>query len=325
VHVGLNFELRNPPDTGRSTSHVYGFALEMCEEAEHLGAHSIWVSEHHLFDDGFLPQPLTFAAAIAARTMRVRVGTAVVIAPLYPAIQIAESAAVVDLVSDGRLDLGLGAGCRLAEHAAYGVDGDARVETADERVRELRSLWAEGRITPLPTQDPLPIWMGHRGPKGAYRTGLMGERLLSADGALAEPFLAGLAAGGHDVASARMAGAIPGWISDDPDRDWPTVRTHLAYQLDSDGRHMVHATGQPARGPVDPERMRADDLDGGLRGFVYGTPEQAATSIRAFTADAPVDVVFLAASVGAMPDGMVADHVHTICMELAPLLAEAPA
>jgi alkanesulfonate monooxygenase SsuD/methylene tetrahydromethanopterin reductase-like flavin-dependent oxidoreductase (luciferase family) len=255
----------------------------------------------------------------------VRVGTAVVIAPLYPAIQIAETAAVVDLISDGRLDLGLGAGCRLTEHAADGADGDTRVETTDDRVRELRSLWWEGRIAPAPTQDPVPIWMGHRGPKGAYRTGLLGELLLSADGALAAPYLAGMTAGGHDVASARMAGAIPGWISDDPDRDWPVVRTHLEDQLDSFGRHMVHGTGQPARDPVDPERVRADDLDDDLRGFVYGTPEQAASRIRAFTADAPVDVVFLSASLGAMPDGLVADHVHTICMELAPLLAGAPA
>ena len=83
MNVGLYFDMRNPPQWQTDWSRLYGFTLEMCEEAERLGAHSIWVSEHHLFDDGYLPQTLTMAAAIAARTKRVRIGTAILIAPLH--------------------------------------------------------------------------------------------------------------------------------------------------------------------------------------------------------------------------------------------------
>src|SRR4029079_333378 len=79
--VGLYLDLRNPPASRQHWHRLYDFTLELCEEAERLGADSVWLSEHHLFEDGYLTQPLTYAAAIAARTSRVRIGTAVVIAP----------------------------------------------------------------------------------------------------------------------------------------------------------------------------------------------------------------------------------------------------
>src|SRR5689334_13601790 len=161
-----------------SPSRLYGFTLELCEEAERLGAHSVWVTEHHLFDDDYLPQPLTMAAAIAARTKRVRIGTAIIIAPLHAPVEIAEQAAVVDLISDGRLDLGIGAGYRLPEYELYGKGMGKRYAVTDEMARELRRLWGEGGVTPAPVQRRLPVWMGYQGPQGARRAGLLGEYLL---------------------------------------------------------------------------------------------------------------------------------------------------
>ena len=110
MNVGIYFDLRNPAVWRQDQSRLYGFALEMCEEAEQLGCHSVWLSEHHGFDDGYLPQPLTFAAAGAARTKCIRIGTAVLIAPLHHPVHLAEQAAIVDILSNGRLELGLGAG-----------------------------------------------------------------------------------------------------------------------------------------------------------------------------------------------------------------------
>jgi len=107
MRVGLTFDLRNPPPWRRPWPLVYGHALKLIAEAERLGADSVWTTEHHFFEDGYLPQPLTFCAAAAARTSRVRLGTAILIAPLRPAVQIAEEAAIVDLISDGRLEWGL--------------------------------------------------------------------------------------------------------------------------------------------------------------------------------------------------------------------------
>src|SRR5919201_6577001 len=112
MNVGIYFDLRNPPAWPTDPARLYGFTLELCEEADALGCHSIWLSEHHLFDDGYLPQPLTFAAAVAARTKRARIGTAIAIAPLHHPSTLAEQAAVLDILSGGRVDVGIGAGYR---------------------------------------------------------------------------------------------------------------------------------------------------------------------------------------------------------------------
>lgn len=322
MKVGVYFDLRNPPGTGQTPGRVAGFTLELCEEAEGLGADSVWFSEHHGFDDGYLPQPLTFAAAVAARTRRVRIGTAVVIAPLRTAAQLAEEAAVVDQVSGGRLELGLGAGYRVPEYDLFGAHMSTRYSATDERVRDVRALWDDGRVTPAPVQDRVPIWLGYQGPQGAGRAGRLGEGLLSVNPALVEPYRRGLADGAHDPSVARTAGVVNAFVSEDPEADWPTVARHLAYQSDSYRRYMVEGTEQPVPRPVDPERMRAKGLAGGMGGFTIGTPETVASEVRAYVADGPVDTVYLWASIGAMSEELTTRHVQTICTGLRPLLAD---
>jgi alkanesulfonate monooxygenase SsuD/methylene tetrahydromethanopterin reductase-like flavin-dependent oxidoreductase (luciferase family) len=321
MNVGIYFDLRNPPQWATPSNRLYGFTLEMCEEAERLGCHSLWFSEHHRFDDGYLPQPLTMAAAVAARTRTPRIGTAIVIAPLHHPVELAEQSSIVDILSDGRLDLGLGAGYRHPEFELFEADLASRYAATDGRARELRRLWDEQIVTPPPVQRRLPIWMGYQGPKGARRAGLLGEGLLSIDPALLEPYVEGLAEGGHDPGDARMAGGVQGWVTEDPEADWPTVATHVAHQVDSYRRHMVEGTHQPTPPPIDPERLRQHDIRGPLSYFVYGTPEDVAFRVRGHVGEAPVETVFLWASVSGMPEPMVARHVELICSRLAPLLA----
>jgi alkanesulfonate monooxygenase SsuD/methylene tetrahydromethanopterin reductase-like flavin-dependent oxidoreductase (luciferase family) len=321
VEVGVYFDLRNPPGWRQDWSRLYGFTLEMCEEADRLGARSVWLSEHHMFEDGYLTQPFTFAAAIAARSSRIRIGTAVVLAPLRPAIQIAEEAVVVDLVSGGRLDVGLGAGYRVPEFEVFGAEISRRYTTTDARVRELREIWSDDRFMPPPVQPRIPIWLGYQGPQGARRAGLLGENLLSANPRLVEPYLAGLTEGGRDPSSARMAGTFPAWVTDDPEGDWPVVAPHVAYQFDSYRRYMVEGTDQPVPRPIDPDRLRTRETGRPLGSFLLATPEDAARKILEHTAGTPVEQVFFFTSIAGMPEDMVARHVQTVCTKLRPLLA----
>jgi alkanesulfonate monooxygenase SsuD/methylene tetrahydromethanopterin reductase-like flavin-dependent oxidoreductase (luciferase family) len=322
VNVGIYFDLRNPPAWPTEPSRLYGFTLELCEEADALGCHSIWLTEHHLFDDGYLPQPLTLAAAVAARTTRARIGTAIVIAPLHHPAELAEQAAVVDLISAGRLDLGLGAGYRVPEFELFGADLGRRYGATDSCARELRRLWDV--VTPRPAQERPPLWMGYQAPKGARRAGLLGEGLLSLDPRLWEPYRDALVEAGHDpTAAGRMAGGINGWVTDDPEGDWPMVSKHVAAQFDSYRRHMVEGTGRPPPRPVDPERLRSrEQARHPLDTLTYGTPEEVATRIRATTTGAPAETVFLWASIAGMPEDVVVRNVRAICTELAPLLAD---
>lgn len=320
MKVGVYFDLRNVPGSRWDWSRLYGFTLEMCEEAERLGAGSVWFSEHHLFDDGYLPQPLTMAAAAAARTRHVRIGTAVLIAPIRRSAHIAETAAVIDQISGGRLDLGLGTGYRVPEFELFQADDRGRYGRTEDAVRDIRSWWTDGRLLPPPCQDPFPIWLGYLGPKGARRAGELGTGLLSADARLRDPYVAGLRASGYDDASARMAGHIQAFVTEDPEADWPTVARHLAYQVDSYNRHWVEGTDVPPRPPVDPQKLRSRPLGGILGSFLFGTPDQVAAEIKRFCDGAPVDTVFIFASIGGMTEQMVTRHVQTICTKLRPLL-----
>ena len=321
MKTGIYFDMRNSPAWPAGSSRLYGFTLEMCEEADRLGCHSIWLSEHHMFDDGYLPQPLTMAAAIAARTRTSRIGTAIVIAPLHHPVDLAEQAAIVDIISDGRLDLGIGAGYRVPEFDLFGADLARRYATTDLRARELRRLWADV-VTPAPVQERLPIWMGYQGPQGAARAGLLGEGLLSADRKLWPAYRDGLVEAGHDSSTGRMAGSFQTWVTDDPDRDWPVVSTHLAVQLDSYRRYMVEGTGRPPPRPVDPDKVRGRGVGAGiLQYFLFGTAADVVDEVRAATEGAPVETVFFWASIAGMSEEVVAAQVQAICGKVAPLLA----
>jgi alkanesulfonate monooxygenase SsuD/methylene tetrahydromethanopterin reductase-like flavin-dependent oxidoreductase (luciferase family) len=321
VNVGIYFDLRNPAAWPTDSSRLYGFTLEMCEEAERLGCHSIWFSEHHLFDDGYLPAPLTFAAAAAARTRSVRLGTAIVIAPLHHPVALAEQCAVVDILSTGRVELGLGAGYRIPEFELFGAEVSARYGATDRCAEELRRLFS--LVTPTPVQPHLPIWMGYQGPMGARRAGRLGEGLLCPSPALWPAYRDGLIEAGHAVEIGRMGGGLNGWVTEDPDRDWPLVAKHVAAQFDSYRAHMVQGTGAPTPRPVDPEKLRARPTGRGpLGSFVYGTPHDVATRIKDDTRGAPIETVFLWASIAGMPEVEVARGVRAICTGLAPLLAD---
>lgn len=165
MKLGLYFDLRNPAPWARPWPEVYGRALDLVVEAERLGAASVWFSEHHLFADGYLPQPLTFAAAAAARTSRVRIGTAVLVAALRPAVLVAEEAAVIDQLSGGRLEMGIGAGYSIPEYELYNTDITKRYGLTDAAVAEIRRLLDGGIVTPPAAQNPFPLWLGYQGPQ----------------------------------------------------------------------------------------------------------------------------------------------------------------
>lgn len=324
MDVGLVFDLRNPAQWQRPWADHYARTLELCEEADHRGAGGVWFTEHHLFEDGYLPQPLTFAAAAAARTRDVRIGTAVILPALRTPAQLAEEAAIVDLISGGRLELGVGAGYRVPEFELFGADIGRRFSATERNIREVRRLWAEGGVTPGPIQDPVPLWGGFYGPRGVRLAGRLGIGLLHISQELFPVYQAGLAEGGHDVGQARVSDLLPIVLADDPEAAWPRIAPHLAHQMNSYRRASVEGTGRPVPPPIAAEELRHRPADGPWGSLEVLTPEQAAVRIRNRTEGLPLAHLIFWASVGAMPDDLVTRHIELVSERLLPLLTGEP-
>ncbi len=321
MKLGLYFDLRNPQPWQRPWSDVYGHALDLIVEAEKLGADSAWFSEHHQFADGYLPQPLTMAAAAAARTSRITLGTAVVLAALRPPMLVAEEAAVVDQLSGGRLELGIGAGYVASEYQSYATDIEQRYSLTDAAVVEIRRLLDEGVVAPPAHQRPFPLWLGYQGPQGARRAGRLGVGLLSLDQSLLEPYRQGLAEGGHDVSIARTGGMLDIIVADDPEAAFERILPHYVHQLNSYRAATVAGTDRPAPKEITAEKLRSGVTSAGqIPGLRVLSPADAVAAIHSATNEAPVEHVYLWASIAGMPDDLVERHVQLVCTEVRPKL-----
>jgi alkanesulfonate monooxygenase SsuD/methylene tetrahydromethanopterin reductase-like flavin-dependent oxidoreductase (luciferase family) len=108
MRFGLLYSLQSRPDQPASQARIYREMLEQVEAGEGLGFDSAWLVEHHFLADGICPSPLVTAAAMAARTRRMTIGTSMYLLPLHRPVQSAEDVAVLDNISNGRIILGVG-------------------------------------------------------------------------------------------------------------------------------------------------------------------------------------------------------------------------
>ncbi|WP_238015184.1 LLM class flavin-dependent oxidoreductase [Dactylosporangium sp. AC04546] len=311
MKLGIYLDMRNPAPWRTAWVDLYRSTLDLVVDAERRGAQAVWLTEHHGFEDGYLSQPLAFAAALATRTRSMRIGTAVLLAPLRHALHIAEEAALVDVLSDGRLELGLGAGYVRAEFEAFGVDEARRYELTEATVRRVRELLA-GAMTPSPVQQSVPIWLGYQGPLGARRAGRLGVGLLSLDRDLYPHYLQGRADAGVPGAG-RVGGVVNVLLARDPEQAAEQVLPHLAYHLNS-YRQAIAAgrqTRQPRRLDVD-ELRREFRTTGAIRGYRILDDRQAVRELIGAIDGLPVEHLLFWCRIGGMPDTLVAEHLELL-------------
>jgi probable F420-dependent oxidoreductase len=158
--------------------------------AESCGFDAMFFGEHHQDRDGFLPSPLIVCTAVAARTTRLKVGTSVILLPLYHPIHLAEDVATLDIVSHGRTILGVGLGYQPADFNMFNVPRVERVGRFEEGVEIIRRCWTGERFSfpgtylqiddvqmlPRPLQRPAPpLWIGGWAPAAVRRAGHLGD------------------------------------------------------------------------------------------------------------------------------------------------------
>jgi alkanesulfonate monooxygenase SsuD/methylene tetrahydromethanopterin reductase-like flavin-dependent oxidoreductase (luciferase family) len=147
----------------KTTHEVLDALVDEAVLADELGYDNYWIGEHHFTRHGIVGNALTMAAFIAARTERIRLGTAVIILPLHNPVRIAEEAAMVDILSKGRLDLGVGSGYQRLEFKNLGVDineGRARFAEALDIMNEAwtsESFAYDGQFNSWSSEDNLMI------------------------------------------------------------------------------------------------------------------------------------------------------------------------
>src|SRR5882724_4019487 len=132
INFGTFLLMQSP--SARSSQEIYARGLEIAQAAENLGFGNVWLAEHHFSTYGYLSRPVQLATYIAARTRRIRVGTAVIVVPLHHPLVIAEEIAMLDLLANGRVDIGLGRGYQPYEFERLGLDLNSARARWDESI-----------------------------------------------------------------------------------------------------------------------------------------------------------------------------------------------
>lgn len=336
MRVGLLYDLANPEEWYRDPTEFYRYELNQAVRAEALGIDGIWVTEHH-FTHGYICSPLIFLSALAALTESVRLGTAVLLPDLYHPVRLAEDVAILDVISNGRVELGVGIGSVLQEYECFGVDPRQRVAVLREVLEILRMAWRGeefshhgkhfdvGPITmlPRPVQRPHPPILGGAVMlAGARRVGRWGLPLQWIDREIGEAYLEAFVEAGHPRDQATIDGYLALFVCDDPTAAWEQTREHYKYQFSRNIRYGLKAVG-PGGNVIERPLPTMEDIEG-LRAagsFYLLTPDQAIEQIENLTRGLPVSGLICHNRLCGMPDDLSERHLELMATVIKPAIA----
>ena len=236
MQFGMLHLFENP--IGKSEHVIVHEQLALMRAAEALGFDSVWPAEHHFSEYGYCASPALSLAAIARETKTLRLGTGVVVLPLNHPLRVAEDYAMLDLMSDGRVDLGVGRGYQPSEFSRYGVDQTDTRQMFDESIRIIRQAWTQEYVNfqgtyyqyrdvpvrPKPLQQPHPpMWLACLSPETFKLAGRYGFHLLygtvfglapDKGQARLQDYYRGLQESGHDPSTRRRAALMMVYVAD---------------------------------------------------------------------------------------------------------------
>jgi alkanesulfonate monooxygenase SsuD/methylene tetrahydromethanopterin reductase-like flavin-dependent oxidoreductase (luciferase family) len=330
LRLGVVYDFRNPPESGMRTQDLYAAIMDQVTWLDGLGLDLVWFTEHHFVDDGYLPSWIPVASAMAARTTHVRFSCDVCLLPFNHPIRLAEDLAVLDNLSNGRVEIGVGMGYAPHEFKGFGYPVSHRLSLTDEGLDVLtraftgekfsftgkRYQFAGVKITPGYVQPGgPPLWVAAMAPAGAARAARFNTNLLPQGpraGGL-DPWRKTLTDTGRNPADYRVGIIKSCLVTDDKARDWPAVR-------DGERRRMaVYSQFREAAGG-----------HGGIAGiteearipqtWVVGTVDECVTQLAAFIREYGLtDLVTWGVPPGMKPDQM-APSLERFARDVAPRL-----
>ncbi|WP_435076855.1 LLM class flavin-dependent oxidoreductase [Halococcus sp. AFM35] len=320
------------PDDDRSMGDIYDEVLTLGRAIDDAGLDSAWVSEHHFTEDGYLSGTMPALGALAAQTSEIEIGTCIALAPLYDGVRLAEDAATVDLLSDGRATLGLAIGSNPDEFAAFGVPHEERAERLEDQVNLLRAAWSDGpldydatfhdvtpkvSVTPKPDGD-VPVMLGGAAKPAVRRA----ARTADAWCAPSKLSLSGIEKRVEDIHTVREQAGIDGeftvyalvhgWVGGSREEAWETMKPGYFYLQ---RRYAEIFSGESV------EELTAERKRELKEQAIFGTPEQVAAELDRYRAAAGDDVhiVFRTYHPGVGTDAMV-ECIDRLGSEVAPKL-----
>ncbi len=309
----------------------YAEALEEVTRAEELGFDSVWMEEHHSVTNHYWPSPLTVLAGFATRTSRVTLGTDILVAAFYHPVRLAEDVALLDVMSGGRVTLGIAIGYKPDEFALYDVPLEKRGARFEEQLAIVKGLWTgepfafngrfynvSGRLEPRPVQTPHPpIWIGGWGDLTLRRAATLADNWIP--GPTAD--LTRLLRGKQQFLDNRRAAGLA------PPAEWPLTRDLIIADSDRQARELAEAhimvayRREYAGGWRHPfiDASIATDLDGLMADrFIIGGPDECVAQIRRFVeAYGATHLVFRTFFPG-MPHGHILRELDLLAREVIP-------
>ncbi|HVH82428.1 MAG TPA: LLM class flavin-dependent oxidoreductase [Stellaceae bacterium] len=251
MRFGLWYDFRNPEPWRQPADRLYREILDQIAWAENNGFDDVWLSEHHFIDDGYLPSILPVAAAIAARTNRIRIASGVLLMPFHNPIRLAEDIATVDIISRGRFELGVGIGFRAEEFEGFGISSKERGKRTDQSLDIIRRAlsgetvsfksdffeFQNVKVTPEPLQKPHPpIWLGGFTPAALRRAVRFGDgfTLPGANREMFDRYVAERKNANRPTDNLRFASGF--WfliVSEDPEKTFSEAADHVIYQVNN--------------------------------------------------------------------------------------------
>ena len=256
LRFGVMYDCRHVPGGDMTMTDVYAATIEQAVLADELGFDHVWFTEHHFLEDGYLPAIQPLAGAIAARTKQIRISNDIALLPLYHPIRLAEELAVLDQISNGRMEFGIGMGYVPKEFDAFGVPLRNRVSMTDEAIEILRLAWGEGPFSfrgkrynlsnidvhPKPVQPGgPPLWIAAMKEPGALRAARFGTNLLPQGRReeVLDPWRDAVNAKGEDPDDYRVGIIRSVYVTEDRERDWPKIREAERFRMGVYGSFMA--------------------------------------------------------------------------------------